>query len=321
MSIRRRERDLSWHEGEILHLEGGLVGDHGIQWYDPSPPGASYASLIYRASGGILGRAVELTKREFDLLAFLAANPRRVYSRQELLSQAVSDEAAAFDPFQVYRDMYPGNGAGPIDKAMYLDQRTWLPDTYLEKVDKASMATGLEARSPFLDHSLMTFAAQLPASLKMPGRRTKALLRRAIADEGIEVLTGEELGDPSKKAWAEYGNIDEVGHSQVNRFAPAVQNQVLDLCDRIHELVNHGWKRVRVVTDHGWLYLPDGLEKAELAQHLTDLRKGRAARLSKTTTEISHPRVKWRWDPNVTIAMAPGLTCPASSSTGRSWSV
>jgi asparagine synthase (glutamine-hydrolysing) len=67
-------------------------------------------------------------------------------------------------------------------RAAYADMNSYLPDDLLTKVDAASMAHGLEARSPFLDHELMEFAAGIPASLKMRGLRTKALLRDAMAE-------------------------------------------------------------------------------------------------------------------------------------------
>lgn len=64
-----------------------------------------------------------------------------------------------------------------LDRAMYMDLRTWLLDDILVKVDRASMAHGLEARAPFLDHRLVEFAAALPVDLKLKGLRSKHLLR------------------------------------------------------------------------------------------------------------------------------------------------
>jgi asparagine synthase (glutamine-hydrolysing) len=54
-----------------------------------------------------------------------------------------------------------------------------LPELLLMRVDRFSMAHSLEARAPFLDHALATFALSLPAGLKMQGTRTKALLKDA----------------------------------------------------------------------------------------------------------------------------------------------
>jgi asparagine synthase (glutamine-hydrolysing) len=73
------------------------------------------------------------------------------------------------------------NGAGIVDALMLTDQMTYLPNDLLPKVDIASMANSLEARSPFLDHKVIEFAASLPAELKMKGFRPKYLLKKAAA--------------------------------------------------------------------------------------------------------------------------------------------
>ena len=65
---------------------------------------------------------------------------------------------------------------------------------------------------------------------------------------------------------------------------------------------------MRIVTDHGWLLLPGGLPKAELPEHLTEARKGRCARL-KPNSQTDQQVVPWRWDPDVRIAVAPGIGC------------
>ena len=55
---------------------------------------------------------------------------------------------------------------------------TYLPNDLLVKMDIASMAVSLEARSPFLDHHLMEFAASLPEKPKLRRLTTKYLLKR-----------------------------------------------------------------------------------------------------------------------------------------------
>jgi asparagine synthase (glutamine-hydrolysing) len=65
--------------------------------------------------------------------------------------------------------------------AAWADIHTYLPDDLLVKVDVASMAFGLEARSPLLDHTLMEWAAALPAEQKMWGGQTKSLFKQAVA--------------------------------------------------------------------------------------------------------------------------------------------
>jgi len=73
------------------------------------------------------------------------------------------------------------NGSGILDATLLTDQMTYLPNDLLVKVDIASMANSLEARSPFLDHNVIEFAASLPESLKMNRFRTKSLLKKIAA--------------------------------------------------------------------------------------------------------------------------------------------
>ena len=73
------------------------------------------------------------------------------------------------------------NGSAIVDASMLTDLMTYLPNDLLVKVDIASMANSLEARSPFLDHNLIEFAASLPESIKLRGSGTKTLLKKVAA--------------------------------------------------------------------------------------------------------------------------------------------
>jgi asparagine synthase (glutamine-hydrolysing) len=112
-------------------------------------------------------------KHAYEL--FEAGAKARLYSEEFLaLSRRV-------DPFAPFRDAWHAcSSANPVDRAMYVDFRTYLPDDIMTKVDRMSMAVSLEAREPLLDHPLLERAAMVPASLKLRNGQTKYLLRRLL---------------------------------------------------------------------------------------------------------------------------------------------
>ena len=132
-------------------------------------------------------------------------------------------------------------------------------------------------------------------------------LRKLIAAAGYQVLPLGDTGTPVGRAWTEQGDIDELGHDET-RLAPLLDSEIHKLELRIGALLAAGWTQVAVVTDHGWLYLPGGLPKAELpiGKVKDGLRKGRAARLAEGV-EVDVPVVPWTWDPSVRIAVAPDI--------------
>jgi asparagine synthase (glutamine-hydrolysing) len=71
-------------------------------------------------------------------------------------------------------------GRSGLDAAQYADLAFWLPGDILTKVDRTSMAVGLEAREPLLDHRLVEFAAALPEALRVRRGQGKWLLKKAM---------------------------------------------------------------------------------------------------------------------------------------------
>jgi asparagine synthase (glutamine-hydrolysing) len=104
--------------------------------------------------------------------------------QRELLRPDVLAAVGDYDPAWPYDRYYPGlNGRTAHDhlnRLMYTDVKTWLPDAYMEKIDKPTMACGLEARVPFLDPRLVELAFQIPGRYKIRGLSTKRLLKRAV---------------------------------------------------------------------------------------------------------------------------------------------
>jgi asparagine synthase (glutamine-hydrolysing) len=99
------------------------------------------------------------------------------------------------------------------EQMMLADTLSYLPDDILVKVDRASMAVGLEARSPFLDHRLFEFSWSLPLSYRVRGGQGKSLLRQVLykhvtkdilerPKSGFALPIGDYLRGPLRD-WAE----------------------------------------------------------------------------------------------------------------------
>jgi asparagine synthase (glutamine-hydrolysing) len=145
--------------------------------------GGDYRSL--RTRGGRLLRQVGVGLPE-SYLALL-----RVFDRQ-LLDELVpgSAVAATAPDLAVWQST-----EGPVlTRLLELNRRTYLLDDLLVKVDRMSMAHGLEVRSPLLDRRLLEYVVRVPAAEQLHGRSLKVLLKQAVAD----LLPAEILARPKR---------------------------------------------------------------------------------------------------------------------------
>lgn len=107
--------------------------------------------------------------------------------------------------------------------------------------------------------------------------------------------------------WQEIGDIDTKGHEEQADMVKRID----ELFDQVQEALDvafeRGIKRIKIVTDHGWLLLPGGLPKTPLNAGLTETRWGRCA-LIKEGAASSLLHLPWRWNPSIFIAYAPGIS-------------
>ena len=124
----------------------------------------------------------------------------------------------------------------PLERLVYLYATTYLQDDILFKVDRASMATSLEVRAPFLDVELVEFLGRVPARLKLRRLETKHLLKRAMAGrlpEGIADRAKKGFGIPVAewlKADLREQLQDELSPDRIRRqglFDPAVVEKLV----------------------------------------------------------------------------------------------
>jgi asparagine synthase (glutamine-hydrolysing) len=103
--------------------------------------------------------------------------------RNEIYSPELAHTLAPIDPLDYLVEKYEESGTEDLlNRLLYLDIHSYLPEDLLVKMDIATMANSLEARVPFLDHRLMELVAQIPSQLKLNGSRAKFILKRAYSD-------------------------------------------------------------------------------------------------------------------------------------------
>ena len=155
------------------------------------PAGARHG-LEWLASKLPAGRAKGFFNRSAQFLAAQDPDPQRRYIRwlmhfdrglkQRLCTAEFQQRAGARDSADLILAAYArSDAAGLTDRTLHVDVQTYLPDDLLVKMDIATMAHSLEARSPFLDHELMEFAASLPEAFKLRGRTGKVLLKSFLS--------------------------------------------------------------------------------------------------------------------------------------------
>jgi asparagine synthase (glutamine-hydrolysing) len=102
-------------------------------------------------------------------------------TKQPLYSDNFREQTQAADATGILAEWFKrANGIGVVDAMLLTDQMTYLPNDLLVKVDIATMAVSLEARSPFLDHHVIEFAASLPQNLKLRRLTSKYLLKKVL---------------------------------------------------------------------------------------------------------------------------------------------
>ena len=132
--------------------------------------------------------------------------------------------------------------------------------------------------------------------------------KKLLKESGWTILSRTETGDGNGKAWCEFGNIDHEGHDKGSTLARYINSYLDDIYNRIVSLLSSGWKKVYIVTDHGWLLLPGGLPKIELPKTLTNNKWGRCAAV-KEGAITDQPSYPWYWNPNQHFTLATGIGC------------
>jgi len=129
-------------------------------------------------------------------MALLLTPEDRACEPEAIFSPEIRRAVEVGDPFARHhecRKMFRKQDVG--NQMSFMDLMITLPDLYLEKVDRSTMAASLEVRVPFLDNDLVDFIVRLPGRRKFPWGKKKWLLKEAL--RGVvpaEVLQGPKVG-------------------------------------------------------------------------------------------------------------------------------
>jgi asparagine synthase (glutamine-hydrolysing) len=117
----------------------------------------------------------------FERAYFADLSRFRPEEKAALLTPEFRGAVNGYDSFEGFRRHFDRvRGLDPLRRLLYVDLKTWLANDILVKVDRMSMASSLEVRSPLLDHKVIEFAATLPSDFKYRGSVSKFLLKRHL---------------------------------------------------------------------------------------------------------------------------------------------
>jgi len=190
---------------------GGDGGDELVCGY-PTFLALAPMSAIHRLPAGVLGKASRLiaalpSGTRYGSPSFLLKQFARgaVHSpdvacqimmggltpseQRGLVSRSVDAAIASFDPYEDIADVLADAPTDdPIDRLVYHHAKLYLAGQTLVKMDRATMAYGVEARAPFLDPDLVALLCAMPPSLKLRRWTTKYVLKRALAGRLPEAI-------------------------------------------------------------------------------------------------------------------------------------
>jgi asparagine synthase (glutamine-hydrolysing) len=152
-----------------LRRAAGALGDR-------LPAGGDVSTALNRARRLARSMALDAPTRYAGYVGLFDASGRAGLYSSEFRAACAGSPADAVirGPWQA------ATGDAVVDVMLETDISTYLVDDLIAKIDIATMAHGLEARSPFLDHELMELAASIPANLKIRGSQKKWILREAM---------------------------------------------------------------------------------------------------------------------------------------------
>ena len=209
---RARERVLEPEAARIVdvltwYFDEPFADSSMVPTYHLSQLAREHATVCLAGDGGDEMFAGYLRFRTFQEGSLLdpAAAERHFFNRKVSMTPEMRDRLYGaglkraindYDPFSLLQTYFDrARQWDPLSRVQYAEAKTYLVGDLLTKVDRASMAHGLEVRVPFLDHEFMEYAARMPTCYKLRNGVCKYMLKQAFRDRlPAEVLTRPKMG-------------------------------------------------------------------------------------------------------------------------------
>ena len=185
-------RRYRWHKYEErlrsmlpLSMRRPLFGTLGNLY-----PKADWAPKVFRAKSTFEALARSDIEGYFHSVSILGDK-----LRARLFSKEFRRELQDYNAVEVFHRHAASAPDHPLSRVQYLDLKTYLVGDILTKVDRASMAHGLEVRVPILDHKFVEWVAGLPPGLKLRGREGKYVFKKSLESHlPEEILYRQKMG-------------------------------------------------------------------------------------------------------------------------------
>jgi len=150
------------------------LGHKAAGWYRRIPGRSLVRALVNR-----LPSSTGKVTLEFMLKQFVAAAELSPLERQLTWFGALGPDAVAVAWATDLLGAFPAAPPPSLNRLLWLDFVSYLPDNLLVKVDRGTMLASIEARAPYLDREVMELVLPAPPALKVRGLTTKAILKEA----------------------------------------------------------------------------------------------------------------------------------------------
>lgn len=171
-------------------------------------------AMPFAALGAPLARSLQDSLKGARALSHLALPAADAYAvkhayglwddthRRAIYTRSFAWEVREANPFARHLELYATRDTGnALDRALYVDARTCLPDNTLATIERAALAAGIDVRFPFLDREVVEFAATVPARLKQRGLVGMYALRRLLGRQLPPALMPAARRPPAQHTW------------------------------------------------------------------------------------------------------------------------